>query len=104
MYILELNNFFEHITIYLFFIGLLGIILIKKNVIITIMSIEIMLLAVNLNFIFASLKLNDIIGYLSCLFILIIAAAEAAIGLAIIINYYRLNGTITYNFIQNLKG
>lgn len=104
MYILNLTEFLNNTIIILFFIGLLGIILIKKNVIITIMSIEIMLLAVNLNLIISSLKLNDINGYIICLFILIIAAAEAAIGLAIIINYYRLNGAITYNIIQNLKG
>jgi NADH-quinone oxidoreductase subunit K len=104
MFFIENFNLIFFTILFLFLIGLLGIILIDKNILITIMSIELMLLAINLNFILISFYINDINGFIICLFILIISAAEAAIGLAIIINYYRLNGTISYNLIQNLKG
>ena len=104
MFFIQNYNILFFTILILFFIGLLGIILVDKNVLITIMSIELMLLAINLNFILIAFTLNDINGFIICLFILIISAAEAAIGLAIIINYYRLNGTISYNLIQNLKG
>jgi NADH-quinone oxidoreductase subunit K len=104
MFFIQNYNILFFTILILFFIGLLGIILVDKNVLITIMSIELMLLAINLNFILIAFFLNDINGFIICLFILIISAAEAAIGLAIIINYYRLNGTISYNLIQNLKG
>ena len=68
------------------------------------MSIELMLLSINLNFIFFSIYLDDIYGEVFSLFILVIAAAEASIGLAILIIYYRLRGIISINFINSLKG
>jgi len=68
------------------------------------MSIELMLLSINLNFIFFSIYLDDIYGEVFSLFILVIAAAEASIGLAILIIYYRLRGIISVNFINSLKG
>jgi len=104
MFFLQNFNILYIIILILFFISLLGIILIDKNILLTIMSIELMLLSINLNFIIIAFYINDINGFIICLFILIISAAEAALGLAIIINYYRLNGTISYNLIQNLKG
>ena len=88
----------------LFFIGLLGIILINKNVLLTLMAIELMFLAINLNFVIISFTIDDIFGYIFTLFILILSAAEAAIGLAIIINFYRLNGSLSYNILYHLKG
>jgi NADH-quinone oxidoreductase subunit K len=83
-----------NLTSILFFIGLLGIILNRKNILIIIMSIELLLLAVNLNFIAFSLYLDDIIGQIFVLFILTIAATESAIGLAIITVFYRLKNSI----------
>jgi NADH-quinone oxidoreductase subunit K len=88
----------------LFFIGLLGIILINKNILLTLMAIELMFLAINLNFVIISFIIDDIFGYIFTLFILILSAAEAAIGLAIIINFYRLNGSLSYNILYHLKG
>jgi len=88
----------------LFIIGALGLILNRKNILITLMSIELMLLAINLNFTIFSIYLNDIAGYIFVLFILTIAAAESAIGLAILTIYYRLKNTIRIDKIRNIKG
>ena len=68
------------------------------------MSIEIMLLAINLNFIFFSIYLDDIMGQIFSLYILTVAAAESAIGLAILVVYYRLRGVISIDNISLLKG
>lgn len=87
----------------LFFIGFLGVILNRKNVLITIMSVEVMLLAVNLNFIVFSIYLDDIAGYIFVLFILTIAATESAIGLAILSIYYKLKQTIQMDTVKNIK-
>lgn len=83
-----------NLTCIVFFIGLIGIVLNRKNILIIIMSIELLLLAVNLNFAAISIYLDDIIGQIFVLFILTIAAAESAIGLAIITVFYRLKNTI----------
>ena len=90
--------------IILFFIGMLGIFITRKNIIIILMCIELMLLAVNMNFILYSVYLDDLLGQVFALFILTVAAAEAAIGLAILVVYYRINGTIMTLFINSLKG
>lgn len=95
---------FLFISILLFLIGLMGIFLVKKNIIIILMSIELILLAVNLNFIIFSVYLNDIIGQIFGLFIITVAAAESAIGLAILVVYYRIKGIISINFINSIKG
>lgn len=92
------------ITIILFLIGILGIFLVKKNIIIILMSIELMLLAININFIIFSIYLNDLTGQIFSLFILTVAAAESAIGLAILVVYYRIKGIISINFINSIKG
>jgi len=91
-------------SIILFLIGVLGIFLIKKNIIIILMSIELMLLAININFIVFSVYLNDLTGQLLALFVLTVAAAESAIGLAILVVYYRIKGIISINFINSIKG
>jgi len=91
-------------SIILFLIGILGIFLIKKNIIIILMSIELMLLAININFIVFSIYLNDLTGQIFGLFILTVAAAESAIGLAILVIYYRIKGIISINFINSIKG
>lgn len=88
----------------LFAISIAGIILNRKNVLIILMSIELMLLAVNLNFIIFSHFLNDLSGQIFVFFILTVAAAESAIGLAIIIILYRNHGTINVEKLSGLKG
>ena len=87
-------NYILIVTSIVFFIGLLGIVLNRKNVLIIIMSIELLLLSVNLNFAAFSIYLDDIIGQIFVLFILTVAAAESAIGLAIITVFYRLKNSI----------
>lgn len=96
-------NYILNIVITLFLIGVLGLVLNRKNILITLMSIELMLLAINLNFIIFSIYLDDLAGYIFVLFILTIAAAESAIGLAILTIYYRLKNTIRMDKIKNIK-
>jgi len=88
----------------IFTIGVIGIFLNRKNVIVILMCIELILLAVNINLVSFSIFLNDINGQIFTLFILTVAAAEAAIGLAIIVVYYRNTGTIHVEEIDSLKG
>ena len=90
---LTINNFL-YITMVLFSIGLIGIIFNRKNILIIIMSIELLLLSVNLNFAVFSVYLDDIVGQIFILFILTIAATESAVGLAILIIAYRLKNSI----------
>jgi NADH-quinone oxidoreductase subunit K len=92
------------ISIILFLIGLNGIFLNRKNIIIMLMSIELMLLAINFNFIIFSVFLDDILGQLFALLILTVAAAESAIGLAILVIYYRIRGTVAIELINLMKG
>ena len=88
----------------LFTLGLFGIFLNRKNVIIILMSIELMLLAVNINFVAFSSHLNDLVGQVFAMFVLTVAAAEAAIGLAILVVYYRNRGSIAVEDINMMKG
>ena len=88
----------------IFTIGVVGIFLNRKNVIVILMSIELILLAVNINLIAFSVFINDLSGQIFTLFILTVAAAEAAIGLAIIVVYFRNSDTIRVEEIKNLKG
>jgi len=90
-----------NITSIVFFIGLLGIVLNRKNILIIIMSIELLLLAVNLNFATFSIYYDDVVGQIFVLFILAIAATESAIGLAIITVFYRLKNSIQLKPIKN---
>jgi|TARA_B100000780_G_scaffold213842_1_gene153390 NADH-quinone oxidoreductase subunit K len=92
------------IAMVLFLLGVSGIFLNRKNIIIVLMSVELMLLAVNFNFIIFSVYLDDLIGQVFALFIVTVAAAESAIGLAILVVYYRVRGTIGIEFIQIMKG
>tara|TARA_X000000950_G_C13387088_1_gene446700 strand:- start:211 stop:510 length:300 start_codon:yes stop_codon:yes gene_type:complete len=84
-------------NILLFFIGLIGVILNRRNILIILMCIELLLLSLNMNFILFSVYLDDLYGQLFSFFILTIAAAESAIGLAIIIIYYRIRGNLSVN-------
>ena len=88
----------------LFTIGVFGIFLNRKNVIIILISIELMLLAVNINFVAFSAYLGDLMGQVFALFVLTVAAAEAAIGLAILVVYFRNRGTIAVEDINLMKG
>jgi NADH-quinone oxidoreductase subunit K len=88
----------------LFTIGILGIFLNRKNVIIILMSIELILLAVNVNLVAFSAFLNDIVGQVFALLVLTVAAAEAAIGLAVLVVFFRNRGTIAVEDINLMKG
>ena len=100
---MDLVNYLA-VSMILFLLGIWGIFLNRKNIIVMLMSIELMLLAVNLNFLMFSVYLDDLIGQLFALLILTVAAAESAIGLALLVVYYRVRGTIAVEFINLLKG
>ena len=88
----------------LFTIGVFGIFLNRKNIIIILMSIELILLAVNINFVAFSSFLHDLVGQVFALFVLTVAAAEAAIGLAILVVYFRNRGSIAVEDVNVMKG
>jgi NADH-quinone oxidoreductase subunit K len=88
----------------LFTIGIIGIFLNRKNVIIILMSVELMLLAVNINLVAFSAFNNDLVGQVFALMVLTVAAAEAAVGLAIIVVYFRNRGSIAVDDINMMKG
>tara|TARA_R110001583_G_scaffold27985_8_gene99892 strand:- start:123542 stop:123853 length:312 start_codon:yes stop_codon:yes gene_type:complete len=88
----------------LFTLGIFGIFMNRKNVIIIMMSIELMLLAVNINLVTFSSFLGDLVGQVFTIFVLTVAAAEAAIGLAILVVYFRNRGTIAVEDINMMKG
>jgi NADH-quinone oxidoreductase subunit K len=88
----------------LFVIGVLGIFINRKNVIIILMSVELILLAVNINLVAFSSFLNDMAGQVFTMFVLTVAAGEAAIGLAILVVYFRNRGTIAVDDINRMKG
>lgn len=103
MVLVNINFILFFITV-LFTIGVIGLVLNRKNILIIIMSIELMLLSVNLNFIVFSIYLDDLLGQLFVLFVLTIAATESSIGLAILSSYYKLKNTIVIDKIKRLKG
>ncbi|MFO1114522.1 MAG: NADH-quinone oxidoreductase subunit NuoK [Beijerinckiaceae bacterium] len=88
----------------LFTIGVAGIILNRKNIIVILMSVELILLSVNINLVAFSTSRGDLTGQVFALFILTVAAAEAAIGLAILVTYYRNRGSIAVEDINAMKG
>ncbi|MFD2261302.1 NADH-quinone oxidoreductase subunit NuoK [Lacibacterium aquatile] len=88
----------------LFTLGIFGIFLNKRNIIIILMSVELMLLAVNINLVTFSTHLQDMAGQVFALFVLTVAAAEAAIGLAILVTYFRNRGTIAVEDANVMKG
>jgi len=88
----------------IFTIGIIGIFLNRKNVIIILMSIELIFLAVNINLVSFSIYLQNLVGQVFTMFILTVAAAEAAVGLAIIVIYYKNRGSINVEQISSLKG
>jgi NADH-quinone oxidoreductase subunit K len=88
----------------LFILGTLGIVLNRKNIIVMLMSIELMLLSINFLLITGSVNIDNIIGQVFALYILVVAAAESAIGLSILVAYYRVKGTIAVKYINLLRG
>jgi NADH-quinone oxidoreductase subunit K len=88
----------------LFTLGVFGIFLNRKNVIVILMSIELILLAVNINFVAFSTHLNDIVGQVFALLVLTVAAAEAAIGLAVLVVFYRNRGSIAVEDVNMMRG
>ena len=92
------------VSLSLFLLSIFGIMNGRRSIISTLIAIELMLLAANLNFIIFSVYLGDLTGQVVALFILTVAAAESAIGLAILVVYYRLKGTVDLNSLQYLKG
>jgi NADH-quinone oxidoreductase subunit K len=88
----------------LFTLGVAGVILNRKNIIVVLMSVELILLSVNLNLVAFSAFLGDLTGQVFALFVLSVAAAEAAIGLAILVAYYRNRGSIAVDDINMMKG
>lgn len=88
----------------LFVLGILGIFLNRKNVIVILMSVELMLLAVNINFVAFSSYLGDLVGQVFAMFVLTVAAAEAAIGLAIVVVFFRNRGSIAVEDVSMMKG
>jgi NADH:ubiquinone oxidoreductase subunit K len=88
----------------IFFFGLFGVVFNRRNILIILMCIELLLLGLNLNFVMFSIYLDDMYGEIFSFFILTIAAAESAIGLAVIIIYYRIRGNINTNYSFIVKG
>ena len=88
----------------LFVLGVLGIFINRKNIIVILMSVELILLAVNLNLVAFSAYLGDLVGQIFSMFVLTVAAGEAAIGLAILVIYFRSRGTIAVDDANRMKG
>jgi NADH-quinone oxidoreductase subunit K len=88
----------------MFIIGFFGILINRKNVLIILMTLELILLSINMNFIVFSIYLDDLTGQLFALFVLTVAAAESATGLALLVSYYRVRGNISIEHDQILKG
>jgi NADH-quinone oxidoreductase subunit K len=92
------------VSVVLFCIGSIGVVVNKKNILIVLMNIELMLLAVNLFFTSSSVFIDDLMGLVFCIFILTVAAAESSIGLALLIVYFRVRGSISMAQFQVLRG
>nr|YP_009488829.1 NADH-ubiquinone oxidoreductase chain 4L [Grateloupia filicina]AIY34295.1 NADH-ubiquinone oxidoreductase chain 4L [Grateloupia taiwanensis]AWD77508.1 NADH-ubiquinone oxidoreductase chain 4L [Grateloupia filicina] len=98
----QLNSI--HVSSLLFLISVLGILLNQKNILVMLMSLEMMFLAVSFNLTFLSIYLDDITGQIFSLLILTVAAAESSIGLAILVVYYRIRSVITVELMNLMKG
>ena len=97
-------NHYLAVAAILFTIGVLGIFLNRRNVILMLMAIELILLAVNINLVAFSAFLGDLTGQIFAMFVLTVAAGEAAIGLAILVIYFRARGTIAVDDVNRMKG
>ena len=101
----KINNMFLFLTFstLLFLIGILGLFLTRKHAIMVLISLELLILSVNINFIIGSIFLDDLLGFIYSLINLTSAASESAIGLALLILFYRIKGGISLDLISNLK-
>ena len=97
-------NYYLLLSAIVFSISFAGVVINRRNIIMLLMCIELMLLAVNFNFLIFSVYLDDLMGQIFSLFILTVAAAESSIGLALLVIYYRKQQTIAVEFINLLKG
>jgi len=97
-----LTLLFVPITIFL--IGIIGIVLNRKNVLLIIICVELILLSINFIFLISSFYIDDVLGQIFAIFILAVAAGESSTGLAILITFYRLKGTITIHSLNTLRG
>lgn len=97
-------DFFLIYLLILFFFSIFGIFITRKNVIMTLICLEILFLAVNLNFVIFSVFLDDLFGQVFALYVIAVAGAEAAVGLALLICFYRLRNVIALDYISTLKG
>ena len=88
----------------LFTLGVLGIFINRKNIIVILMAIELILLAVNINLVAFSVSLHDVVGQIYAMFVLTVAAAEAAVGLAILVTFFRNRGDISVDDVSMMKG
>ena len=95
---------FTTVPVFVFFVGLTGIFFNRKNVILVLVSVELMLLAIKFMFLISSVYLDDRIGQIFALLVLTVAAAESSIGLGILVVYYRIRGTVTVEFVNLLQG
>jgi NADH-quinone oxidoreductase subunit K len=101
--VIGLNHYLT-VSAILFMLGVLGIFLNRKNVIVILMAIELILLSVNINLVAFSAYLGDLVGQVFAMFVLTVAAGEAAIGLAILVIYFRNRGTIAVDDANRMKG
>lgn len=99
---LDFNLFYLSTTVFL--IGFSGVLILKRSILRILIALELMLLGLNLNFIFFSLYLDDLLGQIFSLIILTVAAAESSLGLAILMIHYRLSNTTEIDYISHLKG
>lgn len=96
--------FLLYYSLILFLVGLWGIVVVRNNLLSLLLAIELMLFGVSFSFIFFSLFFDDLLGQIFSLFILTMAASESAVGLALLVFYYRLRGLLDIDFIVTLKG
>jgi NADH:ubiquinone oxidoreductase subunit K len=91
------------LAFFIYILGLVGIFITRKNIILILISIELMLVAINFSLVVFSIYFDDMLGQIFSLFVLTVAAAESSIGLAILVIYYRLRGNVSMDFIQTIK-
>jgi NADH-quinone oxidoreductase subunit K len=97
-------NFFVYLSVAMFVVGLSGLLLHRRNVLILLIAIELLLLAVNLFFVVSSIRLDDIRGQVIALYVLTVAAAESAIGLSLLVVFFGVRGSISINHINRMHG
>lgn len=95
---------YSSLIVMLFLVGLQGILFNMKNILLMLMSIELMLLAINFNWVFFAFYFDDLVGQIFAILVLTVAAAESAIGLALLVVYYRIRGTISVELLNLMQG